>query len=340
MLLMPSSLHRLSKEQLLDIRFCDLGLGIEGTWLEEPIEIVSRELEARGIEFQPHYWLADEWFSPDGVPGVAIPFYLAHTRLTRLESTMMFEVEGSTRSECLRLLRHEMGHALDTAYGLHRRRTWQRIFGKNSQPYPDYYRPRPSSKRFVQHLDGWYAQSHPAEDFAETFAVWLRRGSNWRTRYIGWPALKKLEYVDELMEKVASERPKVRSRARPYSLSKLRHSLRTHYDRKRAHYDIGYSEAYDRDLVRLFSGSKTNRKRPTAASFLRKYRREIRELVATWTGEYEFTLDQILKEMIGRCRELKLRLGGSEARAKVDFAIMLAVHTVHYLHRGDEWHPV
>ena len=143
MLLMSPSLHRLSKEQLLDIRFCDLGLGIEGTWLEEPIDIVRRELEVRGIGFQPHYWLADEWFSPDGVPGVAIPFYLAHTRLTRLESTMMFEVEGSKRSECLRLLRHEVGHALDTAYGLHRRRNWQRIFGKNSQPYPDYYRPRP-----------------------------------------------------------------------------------------------------------------------------------------------------------------------------------------------------
>ena len=23
------------------------------------------------------------------------------------------------------------------------------------------------------HLDPWYAQSHPDEDFAETFAVWL-----------------------------------------------------------------------------------------------------------------------------------------------------------------------
>jgi hypothetical protein len=142
------------------------------------------------------------------------------------------------------------------------------------------------------------------------------------------------------MREIAGTKPRVKNRQKPYSVAKLRISLRTFYERKRAYYDVGYSEAHDRDLLRLFSDERRYQRRPTAASFLRRHRREIRERVARWTGEYEFTLDQILKEMIGRCRELKLRLTTSEQQAKIDFAILLAVHTVHYLHRGNEWHPL
>jgi hypothetical protein len=258
----------------------------------------------------------------------------------RLERKMMFEVEGGTRGGCLKLLRHELGHAIDNAYSLYRRRSYQSVFGRARARYPTHYRPNPASKRFVQHLDGWYAQSHPAEDFAETFAVWLKPGSDWRNRYARWPAIKKLEYVDELMDKLAGERPRVKTRQRPYSLRTLRYSLREFYDHKRAYYEAGYSEAHDRDLFRLFSNEPRYLRRPTAAYFLRRHRRELRERVAHWTGEYEFALDQILKEMIGRCRELKLRLTTSETRAKSEFAILLAVHTVNYLHRGNEWHRV
>lgn len=327
-------------ERLLDIKLCDLGVRLEGTWLEPMTERVCQELEDRDLRLVPHFWLADEWFSPDGVPGVALPFYLSHRRLMRLERELMFEVEGGEKRECLRLLRHEVGHAIDHAFGLHRRRRYQRVFGRASTPYPEFYRPNPASRRFVQHLDGWYAQSHPSEDFAETFAVWLDPRSKWRARYEGWPALKKLELVEELMEEVSGVKPKNRDRSRPYSLSKLRHSLRTHYERKRAHYQAGYSEAFDRDLLRLFSDEAEHQRNPKAATFIRKHRREVRELVAKWTGEYEFTLDQVLKQMTGRCRELDLRIRGEEPRAVVDFAIMVAVHTVHSLHRGTEWHPM
>lgn len=326
-------------KRLLDLRLCDLGVSLEGTWLEELTARVDQELADRDLRLVPHYWLADEWFSPDGVPGVALPFYLAHKRLMKLEREMMFSVEGGTRSSCMMLLRHEVGHAIDHAFKLSRRKRFQELFGKVSTPYPDFYRPRPSSKRFVQHLDGWYAQSHPSEDFAETFAVWLK-SSAWRRKYAGWPALQKLEYVDELMGEIAGTAPKVRDRSRPYSLPKLRHRLRTHYARKRAHYQVGYSEAWDRDLLRLFSADPEHQHRPLASSFLRKRRQIIRERVSKWTGEYEFTLDQILKEMIGRARELRLRLRTDDEQAAIDFAIMLAVNTVHYLHRGTEWHPM
>jgi hypothetical protein len=252
----------------------------------------------------------------------------------------MLDCEGGTREECLRLLRHELGHAVQHGFQVQRRRTWQRTFGKSSEPYPEYYRPNPASRRYVQHLDGYYAQCHPDEDFAETFAVWLRPRSDWRRRYEGWPAIKKLQYVDELMKDLAGERPVVRSRAKPYSMPTLRRTLRTHYTRKREHYSVGFTDAYDRDLERLFRPAGGRKVGESASAFLRRHRREIRETVCNWTGEYQFTCDQVLKEMIGRCRELKLRAVGSERRLKLDFAILLTMHSMRYLHRGREWHPV
>ena len=151
-------------------------LTIEGSWLEDRLAELHRELDARGLTFRPHYWLSAEWFSPDGVPGVAIPFYLAHPRLMRLERAQMLEVEGGTPEWCLQILRHEAGHAFDNAYDLRRLRRRRQMFGSPAMPYPEFYLPRPYSKSFVLHLDSWYAQSHPDEDFAETFAVWLTPG--------------------------------------------------------------------------------------------------------------------------------------------------------------------
>ncbi len=169
-------------EKLLELRMCDLGLSIEGTDLEQWIGQLQAELRARGLKFRPHFWLSDEWFTPDGVPGIAIPFYLAQPRLAKLELAQMLEVEGGDPQSCLRILRHEAGHAIDNAYRLRRRPTRRRVFGTPDTPYPEYYTPKPYSKSFVHHLDHWYAQSHPDEDFAETFAVWLDPESMWSTR--------------------------------------------------------------------------------------------------------------------------------------------------------------
>ncbi len=331
---------RWSRGRLLDTRLCDLGLTIEGTWLAEVTERVVEEIAERGLNVRPHFWLSDEWFSPSGVPGVALPFYLAHPRLMRLERSRMLEVEGGTRESCLKLLRHEVGHAVQHAYGLHRRKRWQRVFGASSAPYPDYYRPNPASKHYVQHLDAWYAQSHPDEDFAETFALWLQPGSRWRKRYRGWPALKKLVYVDELMEELRGRAPAVRSKATVDPLPRLKKTLREHYVAKRERYAVGYTDRWDADLLRLFPSASGTRRGESAVAFLRRNRREIRELVSRWTGEYAFTIDQVLKQLIGRCRELRLRRIGPERQVKLDFAIMLTVQAMHYLYRRREWHTL
>ena len=163
----------LSSEELLDVRLCDLGLRLEGSTLEGRVQGLHAELAEAGLRFRPYVWLSTDWFTPDGCPGFAAPFYLAHPRLTRLERDQMGEAEGADHTTCMKLLRHEAGHALDNAYGLHRVRAWKENFGRFGTPYRDTYVPRAASRAFVQHLDEWYAQSHPCEDFAETFAVWL-----------------------------------------------------------------------------------------------------------------------------------------------------------------------
>ena len=323
------------RERLLDLRIRDLGLKLEGTWVEECIDALRGELKERAIALRPHCWLSDEWFSPQNVPGIGIPFYLVHPRLIRLERSMMLEAEGASRAECMRILRHEAGHAMQHGYRLHRRPSYQRLFGKSSTPYPTSYRPKPASRHFVHHLRAYYAQAHPDEDFAETFAVWLQPRSRWRKRYEGWGALRKLEYVDELMRDVAGEKPAVVTRRYSRPLNTLRQTLREHYRDKRLHYiKEDWPDFYDRDLRRLFSTDPRYRRNPTAASFLREIKPELRRMVSRWTGEYQYTIEQVLDDIIDRCQELGLRLVRSPRRTTLDAVVMLTVQTMNYLHDG------
>ena len=323
-------------DKLLDLRMADLSLTLEASSaLQKRIADLDEELGARGIAFRPHFWLSDEWFTPDGVPGIAIPFYLAHPRLARLELAQMLEVEGGTPSWCMRILRHEVGHAIDNAYQLRRRRKRQALFGSSNVDYPEFYTPKPYSRSFVLHIDNWYAQSHPDEDFAETFAVWLNPRSDWRRRYHDWPALKKLEYMDELMRDIANDPPLVDSRKTVDPLHRIQRTLRQHYKRKAEHYSFDYPDFYDRDLRRLFPQPAEDARTVPASRFINRIRRDVRRTVAAWTGVYQYTIDQVLEEMAERSDELQLRFAaGAEDRTRSDFIVVLTVQTMNYLHSG------
>jgi hypothetical protein len=323
----------LDDEALLDIRMSDLPLAVEGTLGERTAQLRS-ELDARGLRFPLNFYIADEWFTPDGATSIAIPFYLAHPRLERLEETQMFEVEGGEREWFMRILRHEAGHAIDNAFKLRLRRQRREVFGSPAEPYPEFYTPRPYSKSFVLHLDSWYAQSHPDEDFAETFAVWLTPNSEWRQRYSGWPAMKKLEYMDALMRSIRDKAPRLENPVEVDPLRKLRKTLRQHYRTKRKHYGVDYPHFYDRDLRRLFSDAPEFSSNTTAAQFLARIRRPARRVVASWTGIYQYTIDQVLEDMIARSRELKLRLAVPEEQARQEFTVLLTVQAMNYLHSG------
>jgi hypothetical protein len=323
----------LDDDELLNARMADLPVAIEDT-LADRLNQLRDELAARGIHFPLHFYLSDEWFTPDGATAIAIPFYMAHPRLARLEKSQMLEVEGGEHEWCMRILRHEAGHAIDNAYRLRLRRQRRRTFGSPTKPYPEFYTPKPYSKSFVLHLDAWYAQSHPDEDFAETFAVWLTPESEWRQRYAGWPALKKLQYMDALMGAIANRQAPVANPDEIDPLRRLKKTLRQHYRTKRRYYGVDYPNFYDRDLRRLFSELPEFAANMTAARFISRIRRPTRRLVAGWTGIYQYTIDQVLEDMISRSRELKLRLAVPEDRARQEFAVLLTVQAMNYLHSG------
>ena len=314
----------LSDDQLLSLRFCDLQLQIDGTDLEESIERLYHELAARGIRFRPHCWLAQEWFSPDGIPGIAIPFYLAHRRLMSIERRFMREVEGGNRNWLMRILRHEAGHAIDSAYRLRRRRQWREVFGPASLPYPDTYRPRPGSRRFVQHLGAWYAQAHPTEDFAETFAVWLKPHSPWRREYAGWPAFAKLEYIDRLAAEIGGSKPPVADRTTIEEVADESRTLRQHYERKLARYRLPRRSGADELLLKVFTTAPRRRTAPKAASVLRDMRNLLRHEFARTAAFSDYLVHQVLRLMILRCDGLGLYLRGPRRELKPQLVWVVA----------------
>jgi hypothetical protein len=323
----PPDLSALTDEELLGMRICDLKLKIAGTELESRIEKFYAELALKNISVKPLCYLGDEWFCPEGSATIAIPFYLAHPRLKKLEEKMMMEVEGGTEGWCMRLLRHEMGHVLNHAYLLEKGKPWQKLFGPTSLEYSESFRARPYSRRFVRHLEGFYAQSHPEEDFAETVAIWLTPDLDWRQQYKDWKALEKLEFVDELMGKLAGKPPPVFSKAKMSEASRLRSRLALYYKRRRQIYAQDFPEFFDADLRKLFVDPTTAPESERAAVFLRRSRKMILNAVSDWTGEPKFTLSQLLRALTDRCAELDLRLRAQSAGIEVTaFLATLASH--------------
>ena len=318
----------MTDDELLQMRICDLRLKIAGSELESRIEKFHAELDAKNIALKPICYLGDEWFCPEGAATIAIPFYLAHPRLKRLEEKMMLEVEGGTEAWCMRLLRHEMGHVLNHAYLLEKERRWQKLFGPTSLEYSESFRARPYSRRFVRHLEGYYAQSHPEEDFAETVAIWLTPDLDWRHQYRGWKALEKIEYVDQLMNKLAGKPPVVFSKARISEASRLRSRLEAHYRRRRRLYAQEFPDFFDADLKKLFAEASAIPDGERAATFLRRSHRLILNAVSAWTGEPKFTISRVLRALTERCAELDLRL--KTESAAVEIAAYLATLAAHY----------
>jgi hypothetical protein len=333
----------LGDEELLALRICDLGVSIAGSELEPRVAQLYDELSARGLGVRPICYLGDEWFSPEGVAAIAIPFYLAHARLKGLERRQMLEVEGDTPAQCQQLLRHECGHALDHVYRFSSRRKWRAAFGSPDTEYtPETYRPRPYSKSFVRHLGNWYAQAHPDEDFAETFAVWLGSPAvEWRARYRGWKALDKLEYVDELMRQAATRAPS-RSVARGPRISnaaKLRRTLARYYAARRKLYAEDFPDFYDADLRAIFVGGVGGHdgagpEGEPAAEMMRKSRAALVASIVRWTGQRKYTVNQLVRKLILRCQRLELQAPRDASRARFELASYLATLVTNHLHTG------
>ncbi len=242
----------LKRQELLQVQLQDLGVDWRGTYVSPLVQKLQRELDGKGIHLKPLIWVSDEWFCPDGINGFAVPFYLLHPKLMKLERDMIGRVEGELTEECMKLLRHEVGHVIDNAFGLRRSKKRQALFGLSSQPYPKAYRPSFDPGDFVNHLGEGYAESHPDEDWAETFAVWLDPSSQWQQTYRGTKAFEKLCLVDQLMTTIAGKRPVYGHKQVIDPLSKDRRTIFSFYQSKQKQLGLGpYSK-----LLKIFQLDK------------------------------------------------------------------------------------
>ncbi len=314
-------------ETLLSIRICDLGLRLTDSVLEARIDRVHFELTQKGLIFQPRCYLTSEWLCPDRVPRIGIPFCLAHCRLRDLEKSQMLEVEGNTEHNCMKLLRHEAGHTINYAYRLYQKSRWRELFGPISEEYTvrDYF-PRKYSRAFVVHLPENYAQAHPDEDFAETFATWLTPGLDWEKRYRGTKAIKKLEYVDHLMAGIGSRAPVVPTGPKLWPVERLRSTLQPYYRKKQRDLGDDYHGFYDEELCRIFARNSSNPGTVRTSVFLRKHRKFLTNQIVGTARLKKYEVAFLIRRIYQRTQKLELYLRGDEPHGLVRLSISLTAH--------------
>jgi hypothetical protein len=320
----------------------DLGLRIEGTPLEPVIAEFRGELAAAGIhKVKPHFYLTTEWVVADDTIAIGIPFYLVRPDLTALHAEQEGHLEGVGRAELLRYLRHEMGHVVNYAYRLFDRQDWVEHFGSMTQPYVDEYRPEPFSRRFVVHLPGWYAQKHPDEDWAETFAVWMTPGLDWRAAYSGWPvAVEKLDYCDRLLHEVRDRDPVVTTVDLEWEVGNLTDSLREHYRSlafPAGEVQVpglgGALQTIFADLGEPDEGQLAPRLH--AADLIRKWERDLMADVYRWAGHFPERTRVLLCHLAARARELHLVYPADrEPHALLALATLVTALAMNHVHHG------
>jgi hypothetical protein len=305
------------RHALLAQRISDIGLAIRGTLLEKLVNQLYEELGAKGLEFRPPVYLSDQWGCPDGTPLIGVPFYLADERLSKIEEDYSAAVEGE--QESMRYLRHEAGHAFNYAYRLYDRPDWRKMFGPYSRPYRERYRADPFSHDYVRHILGWYAQKHPDEDFAETFAVWLTPGLNWEREYDGWGALRKLRYVEEVMKEVAHQIPTVPEPSEDdLPVAAMQYTVAEHYQDNEENIPIRDDRIFDGDLKTIFADAEHAPGAASAADFIARHKREIVTRISYWTGENASIVRQFIDFLRDRSDRLNLKLSGLEAATLIE----------------------
>ncbi len=326
---------------LLNTRICDLKLNLEETLLYRCIHKLYLELDRKKLQFRPPYYFTcdgDEWGCPDRVPIIGIPFHLADNRLIRIEREMGYRTED--KRDLMILLRHETGHAINYAYELYKEPEWNVIFGDFFKTYPRNFKFKfnPFSRNYVksQGEPKYYAQAHPDEDFAETFAVWLTPRSNWRNIYKKWPSIKKLEYVDSLTLRLPNRKPQLRNGPLDSPYNSKNYTLIEYYGEDLDNFKDKALGIYDKDLKRIFApGSNGHKKTVPAKDLIRKNRRFLVKTIAQLTGAREKVVAPVILRFLQRCRELGLSMSPDEVTYKLASLSALGTTVVmNYLHTG------
>jgi Putative zinc-binding metallo-peptidase len=320
----------------------DLGLTIAGTALEPVLAELERELDQAGIhKVRPRFYLSSEWGVPFGTIAIAIPFYLARPDLVALHAERTGHVEGTGRADLLRYLRHEMGHVVNYAYRLYEGEDWVRHFGSMTRPYREDYRPEPFSRRYVRHLPGWYAQKHPDEDWAETFAVWMTPGRDWAAEYAGWPvALAKLRFCDQAMAELRDREPLVTADELDEDVGEISYTLEQYYASSAAS-EEELPPGLDGALTTIFEDVgrpedlSTDAPRRPAAELIRRLGRVLPADIYRWTGHFPERTRRLLLHLADRAEELRqVYPENREPEAVIALTTLITALAMNHVHHG------
>jgi hypothetical protein len=320
--------------ELLSKPIRDLGLKLEGSSVERYVHQLYRELEQKGLrKFRPLVYLSDEWGCPSEEPVIGIPFYLADPKLQRLEREMN-DLEDTR--QIMMYMRHEAGHAFNYAYELYKTEEWRNLFGSFRKPYRDAYKPIPFSRRFVRHMEGWYAQKHPDEDFAETFAVWMTPRSNWRKRYKGWGAMAKLKYMDRIAKRFGEAEPLKPQGHTDITVEEMEDTVEQFYESHAFEQRDAGELLLDTDLEDIFNVSPRKRKGVRSAQdFLRENRKLIVDKIGYWSGVQRPLVRNLVESIEKRAGELNLRVEiACEKQALAEIIVFITALAMNYLTRG------
>ncbi|HYY53309.1 MAG TPA: hypothetical protein VE755_10570, partial [Myxococcales bacterium] len=258
---------------------------------------------------------------------------LADKRLIRIEEEQTGEIEDGQM--IMMLLRHEAGHCINYAYRLYETPEWRERFGPFNRPYRDRYKPVPFDRRFVRHMEGWYAQKHPDEDFAESFAVWLTPDSDWKRRYARWPALRKLQYVDRVARELADTPPRkaLEVAERELPVEEMASTVEQFYREHDRDDTALLDDVPDAELEDIFV-RKGEELRP-ASAFLLEYRKAMIDKITYWTGVRRAVIRKLVEAIARRARELELSVERKrEAQTLVEVVAFATTLAMNYLTRG------
>jgi hypothetical protein len=317
---------------LLQTRICDLGLKIESSQVDKFVQQLYRELEQKRItKFRPGVYLTDEWGCPSGEPVIGIPFYLASSDLGQIEKE---NNDLESDREVMMYLRHEAGHAFNYAYRLHRTPEWKQLFGPYRRPYRENYRPVLFSKDYVRYLPGWYAQKHPDEDFAETFAVWMTPRSGWRKKYRGWGAIGKLRYMDRIARELGNADP-LRKRGTPdVTVAEMEMTVEEFYRNSTDQVPL-LDVTQDGDLATIFNVPKKRKTAVSAGAFLQKNRKVLVDQIASWTAMPRPQVRRLMEALEKRSAEMGLLIDTKkEAEHLSAFTVFATTLVMNHLARN------
>jgi hypothetical protein len=193
----------------------------------------------------------------------------------------------------------------------------------------------------VRHLPAWYAQKHPDEDFAETFAVWLNPHSNWREVYADWNCLNKLLYVDELVKRIGSQPPPVTANDYDPQEEEYLGTTIAEFYRRSTPTRIQLPRVFDAALRDIFppSARESNSGKPSAeqpaAEFLRHHRRAVVGAVFYWTGLNHDLVQALEDHLEDRCAAMGLQVGADWPAKLIEVVAFITTLCMTRLHTGE-----